>query len=412
MSEPVDGTDDWQPEEREPEFRDRARRWLEAHAIQRGAAGDFSASHLFTAKTLADFGKREREVFDQAIAWQRSLYGSGWAGLSWPEEYGGQGRPDWTEGVFAEEQARYGVSTKVLSVGLQMAASVIRRHGTDDQQRRYLLPILRADEIWCQLFSEPDAGSDLAGIGTRAVASESGWRVTGQKVWTSGAGVSDLGLLLARTDPASRGRVGLSCFVVPMRTAGVEVRPLREMSGAYHFNEVFLSDVGLDHDALIGEEGDGWTVARTMLSSERSAIGGGTSARSAQDLIRTAASTSGPDERPGPLIRQLVAAAYIRERVLDLHQQRVSTGDSTTGAASIGKLMYSEHARLSSSAALEILGIHSVAGQDDRTEVWQDRFLFSPGLRLGGGTDEIQRNIIAERGLGLPRDPKPPERGR
>jgi alkylation response protein AidB-like acyl-CoA dehydrogenase len=193
---------------------------------------------------------------------------------------------------------------------------------------------------------------------------------------------------------------------------GVEVRPLREMSGAYHFNEVFLSDVGLDHDALIGEEGDGWTVARTMLSSERSAIGGGTSARSAQDLIRTAASTSGPDERPGPLIRQLVAAAYIRERVLDLHQQRVSTGDSTTGAASIGKLMYSEHARLSSSAALEILGIHSVAGQDDRTEVWQDRFLFSPGLRLGGGTDEIQRNIIAERGLGLPREPKPPERGR
>jgi alkylation response protein AidB-like acyl-CoA dehydrogenase len=392
--------------ETEAEFRTRAHRWLAANAIPRGAAGDFSASHLFTAKTLEEFWAREREVFDQAVAWQRRLYDAGWAGLSGAEEYGGQGLPEWAEVVFAEEQARFGVSTKVLSVGLQMAASVIREHGTDAQRSRYLLPIVRAEEIWCQLFSEPDAGSDLAGIRSQAVTTQGGWTITGQKVWTSGAGVSDLGLLLARTDPASRGRFGLSCFVVPMRSPGVEVRPLREMSGAYHFNEVFISDVDLDRDALIGEEGDGWTVARTMLSSERSAIGGGTSARSVKDLIRTATSLSGPDERPGPLDRQSVAAAYARERVLDLHQQRVREGESGTGVSSIGKLMYSEHARLSSSSALEILGIASVAGQDVRADVWQDRFLFSPGLRIGGGTDEIQRNIIAERGLGLPREPK------
>ena len=392
------------------EFRSHARSWLEANAIPRGADGDFSASHLFTAKSLDDFWIRERQVFDQAIDWQRRLYDAGWAGLSWPREFGGQGLDDWAEDVFAEEHAQFGVSTKLLSVGLQMAASVLRRHGTEGQKARYLPPIIRADEIWCQLFSEPDAGSDLASITSRAVITDHGWELNGQKVWTSGAGVSDLGLILARTVPSSRGRSGLSCFIVPMTSPGVEVRPLREMSGAYHFNEVFLSGVGVDRDALIGDEGDGWSVARTMLSSERSAIGGGTSGRSVGDLIRTVHSVTAPGERPGPLRRQSVAAAYIRERVLDLHTQR-SRVDSPASAGSIGKLMYSEHARLSSSVGLEALGMASVAGDDDRADVWQDRFLFSPGLRIGGGTDEIQRNVIAERGLGLPREPKPPESG-
>jgi alkylation response protein AidB-like acyl-CoA dehydrogenase len=388
----------------ETEFRSRIRQWLEANAIPRGAAGDFSASHLFTAKTLDEFFLREREVFDQAINWQRRLYDAGWAGLSWPEQYGGQDLPEWTEEVFADEHARFGVSTKVLSVGLQMVASVIRQHGRDAQRARYLPPIIRAEEIWCQLFSEPDAGSDLASIASRAVSTQDGWEITGQKVWTSGAGVSDLGLLLARTEPSSRGRFGLSCFVLPMRAQGVEIRPLREMSGAYHFNEVFFSKVRVGSDDLIGNEGEGWAVARTMLSSERSAIGGGTSARSVQDLIRTA-KASMPSERPDALVRQSVAAAYIRERVLDLHMQRVLEGSSGTGASSIGKLLYSEHARLSSASAMDIIGMASVARLGDETDVWQDRFLFSPGLRIGGGTDEIQRNIMAERGLGLPREP-------
>ena len=308
--------------------------------------------------------------------------------------------------IFGQEEAKFGMNYGYFQIGLGMCVPTVMAFADDETKKRFVGPAVRGEEIWCQLFSEPDAGSDLAGIRSQAVTTQGGWTITGQKVWTSGAGVSDLGLLLARTDPASRGRFGLSCFVVPMRSPGVEVRPLREMSGAYHFNEVFISDVDLDRDALIGEEGDGWTVARTMLSSERSAIGGGTSARSVKDLIRTATSLSGPDERPDPLDRQSVAAAYARERVLDLHQQRVREGESGTGVSSIGKLMYSEHARLSSSSALEILGIASVAGQDVRADVWQDRFLFSPGLRIGGGTDEIQRNIIAERGLGLPREPK------
>ncbi len=393
------------------EFRARARTWLEAHAIPRGAPGDFSAAHLFTATSLDEFHVRERQVFDRSITWQRQLHDAGWAGLSWPEAYGGRGLPEWTEEVFAQEHARYGVSTKPLAIGLQMAASVLRRHGTADQQARYLPSIVRADEIWCQLFSEPDAGSDLASLTTRAVRSGPGWEVTGQKVWTSGAGVSDLGLLLARTDPSSSGRTGLSCFVVPMRDPGVEVRPLREMSGAYHFNEVFLSGVGVGADALLGAEGDGWSVARTMLASERSAIGGGTSGRSVGDLLRTVRSVAGPGRRPDPLRRQSVAAASIRERVLDLTTARMQAGDVPLGG-SIGKLLYSEHARRSSSDGLEALGMAAVAGDDERAAGWRDRFLFSPGLRIAGGSDEIQHNLIAERRLGLPREPGPPEEAR
>ena len=406
----LSGPEQEPPDDEQAVFQAQARRWLETNAIPRGAPGDFSASHLFTAKSLDDYWVREREVFGQAVTWQRRLSDAGWAGLSWPKEYGGQSLPEWTEEVFAGEHARFGVSTKVLSVGLQMVASVLRHHGTEAQRNRYLPPIVRAEEIWCQLFSEPDAGSDLASISSRAIPTTGGWEITGQKVWTSGAGVCDQGLLLARTDASSQGRSGLSCFIVPMRATGVEVRPLREMSGSYHFNEVFLSEVGVPTDALIGSEGEGWTVARTMLSSERSAIGGGTSARSVHDLIRTAKAVASPDERPQPLQRQAVAAAYIRERILDFHMQRVQDGNTGTGAASVGKLMYSEHARLSASTALGIIGMASVAGQDIQSEAWQDRFLFSPGLRIGGGTDEMQRNVIAERGLGLPREPKTQEK--
>ena len=388
----------------EATFRDRVRTWLEANAVPKGASGDFSAAHLFSAKSQDEFFERERQAFDLAISWQRRLHDAGWAGLSWPVAYGGGGLPGWTEEIFAEEHARFGVSTKVLSVGLQLAAAVLLRYGSAEQQARYLPPILRADEVWCQLFSEPDAGSDLPSLTSRAEARPGGWSITGQKVWTSGASASQLGMLLARTDPDSSGRAGISCFIVPMDAAGVEVRPLREMSGAYHFNEVFLSEVQVGAEALVGEEGGGWAVARTMLSSERSSIGGGTSARSVNELIAALGERSDAQRRSDPVRRDLVVAAYIRETILDLFVQRMQSGDLGPAAGSISKLLYSEHARLTSSSALDLLGIATVVGGEAWAEAWQDRFLFSPGLRIGGGTDEIQRNIIAERGLGFPRE--------
>ena len=385
----------------EPVFRARARMWLEMNAVRRGDPGDFSASHLFSANDLSEYWRREREVFDLVISWQRRLYESGWAGISWPKEHGGQGLPEWAEEAFGEEHARFGVSTKLLSVGLQLVASAIRVHGTSAQKVRYLLPILRAEEVWCQLFSEPDAGSDLTAVRTRAVRVDGGWIVDGQKVWTSGAGASNLGMLLARTQDGSEGRVGLACLVVDMKARGVEVRPLREMSGAYHFNEVFLSGVHVADDCIVGSDGDGWSVARTMLSSERASIGGGTSARAALELI--AAAREGNVHHDAS-VRQSLAAAFVRERVLDLHMQRMQEDQTVKGGGSVLKLMYSEHARLTSSAAMAVLGMGSIAGESERSRAWRERFLFSPGLRIGGGTDEMQRNLIAERGLGLPRE--------
>jgi alkylation response protein AidB-like acyl-CoA dehydrogenase len=385
----------------ETTFRTRARIWLEANAVGRGDLGDFSASHLFSAKDLSEYWVREREAFDRVVAWQRKLYECGWAGISWPKEDGGQGLPEWAEEAFGEEHARFGVSTKLLSVVIQLVASAIRAHGTPGQKARYLVPILKAEEVWCQLFSEPDAGSDLTAVRTRAVRVDGGWIVDGQKVWTSGAGASDLGMLLVRTQEGSEGRIGLACLIVDMKANGVEVRPLREMSGAYHFNEVFLSGVHVADDGMVGNDGDGWSVARTMLSSERASIGGGTSARAALELIATARERGLHHDA---IVRQVLASAFAREKVLDLHMQRMQEDETVQGGGSVLKLMYSEHARLTSSAAMVVLGMGSIAGENERSRAWGERFLFSPGLRIGGGTDEMQRNLIAERGLGLPRD--------
>ena len=281
--------------------------------------------------------------------------------------------------------------------------------GRARQRDRYLSPIAHGDEVWCQLFSEPDAGSDLPNIKSAATPTDRGWRVNGQKVWNSGAVASDLGAAIVRTEPGSRGRHGLSLMVIDMHAPGVEVRPLRQMSGGYHFSEVFLTDVEVPDDALIGTPGAGWDVARLILQHERSAIGGGTSARSA---VQLAALAGDLERQSDPIVRQALAAAHTRERLLDLLLQRLSDGASVPAGGSIVKLLYSEHARLSADAALALLGPQGGLrlgdpGAVDVATPWIERFLFAPGLRIGGGTDEIQRNQIAEVGLGLPREPRP-----
>ena len=226
--------------------------------------------------------------------------------------------------------------------------------------------------------------------------------VSGQKVWTSGAGSSDYALLIARTDRDTPGRGGLSCFALDMAQPGVEVRPLRQMSGAYHFNEVFLTEAFVPESGLIGQLGQGWMVLRTMLASERKAIGGGTSARSAVQLVALAQQVG----RTVDLVdRQRLAETIGRERLLDLLVSRVASGAAVPGAGSLVKLAYSEHARLTANVAMAILGPLATVS-DETAEPWVERLLFAPGLRLGGGTDEIQRNTIAEQGLGLPREPR------
>jgi alkylation response protein AidB-like acyl-CoA dehydrogenase len=386
------------------EFEARVREWFGTNAPRKGSPDDFSDVHIVSASTPDEYEARERHAIDVTRGWQRTLYDAGLAGRSWPAEYGGHGEPAWQDDVVAAEQARHGVSTKMFAVALEMLPAVLFAHGTHDQRIRHLPHVLRGEEIWCQLLSEPDAGSDLASIRTLATPVDGGWTVSGQKVWTSIAGVADHALLIARSDAASSRQAGISCFGLEMAQPGVTVRPLRQMSGAYHFNEVFLDDVFVSEDGLIGDLGDGWSVLRTMLTSERAAIGGGTSGRSATQLV-------GLVQRLGratdPAVRQLVAAAVIRERVLDLLGARVAVSGTVPAGGSASKLLYSDHARLTADAATRILGLASTVTDHHEAAPWVERLLFAPGLRIGGGTDEIQRNTIGEQGLGLPREPKP-----
>ena len=383
------------------DFRAEVRAWLDEHAPAKGSDDDFSSIHVVSAQTMEEYRRREHEAFERSCGWQRQLFEAGWAGRSWPGDLGGHGAAGWQDDVVAEEQARYGVSTKMLAVALEMLPPVLFRHGTPDQQATHLPAVLRGDSSWCQLLSEPAAGSDLASVTTFATPTAGGWSVSGQKVWTSGAGSSDHALLVARTDRDVPGRAGLSCFAVSMRQPGVEVRPLRQMSGGYHFNEVFLDGAFVAETDLIGDLGGGWAVLRTMLTSERAAIGGGTSARSAAQLVALAEEVGRNGDAAA---RQTVVAAVVRERLLDLMVARAASG-TVPAAGSVTKLLYSEHARLSASAGMELLGADALA-TGARSDPWLERFLFAPGLRLGGGTDEIQRNIIAEQGLGLPREPR------
>ncbi len=383
-------------------FRSAVQAWFADHAPAKGGPGDFSAVHTVTAATIEEYRAREHEAMQTTRSWQRTLFDAGLVGRSWAVDYGGRDAPFWQDELVAEEHTRWGVSTKMLAIALEMLPPVLFAHGTHEQRVTHLPKVLRGEESWCQLLSEPDAGSDLGSATTFAEPVPGGWSVTGQKVWTSGAGSSDFALLIARTDRGAPGRAGLSCFALDMAQPGVQVRPLRQLSGAYHFNEVFITDAFVPSTGLIGELGGGWAVLRTMLSSERAAIGGGTSARSAVQLVALAHQLGRSSDR---VLRQRLAETVTRERLLDLLVARLGSGAAIPAGGSVVKLLYSEHARLTANVAFSLLG-PAATSPDPDSAGWIERFLFAPGLRLGGGTDEIQRNTIGEQGLGLPREPK------
>jgi alkylation response protein AidB-like acyl-CoA dehydrogenase len=390
----------------EAAFRAEARAWLEANAPARGSAGDFSREQVL--RSSDDPLAARATLLAESRRWQRRLAEGGWAGISLPRAWGGRGGTVLEELVFDEEQARFGVSNRALSVGLGMVAPTLARHGTDRQRRRYLPPLLRADEVWCQLFSEPDAGSDLASLTTTAERVDGGWVVYGQKVWSSGAAQADLGILLARTDRQAPRHRGIGYFLLDMAAPGVEVQPLRQMTGASHFNQVFLTGVRLPDDALVGGPTEGWRIATSTLSYERSLIGGvrWAAAGSLAELAR-ARGCSG-----NPLVRQWLADAYCRERVLRFLGYRVRTaiarGEAPGATASALKLGYAEHVRRTTAAALAVEGPAGALAGAGAPEggLWQVLWLDSPSLRIAGGTDEVQRTIIGERLLGLPREPR------
>ena len=384
----------------EAAFRAEARAWLDAHAPAKGSPEDFSGGFL---EGTADVAEHVRA----AQAWQRLLFDDGWAGITWPTEYGGRGGSAVESMIWNQEMGRYGVTVGPFAVGIGMAGPTILRHGTDAQKDRFLPPLLRGEELWCQLFSEPEAGSDLAALRTRAVRDGDEWVVTGQKVWTSSAEVSDWGILLARTDPDATKRKGITYFLLDMRTPGVDVRPLRQMTGSSHFSEVFLDAVRIPADLVLGEVHGGWAVTATTLANERGLIAGGNKSSDAVALCALAGKLGRADD---PVLRQKLVDCLIRQRIQTYHGYRLQTalsqGRQPGPETSIMKLFAAEYLRRLGAAALELLGADGMrAGEGPGQGAWQARFLHAPAIGIAGGSNEVQRNIIGERVLGLPREP-------
>jgi alkylation response protein AidB-like acyl-CoA dehydrogenase len=377
-------------------FRSEARAWLSKNAVRKVEGSTTSVS--------------PEEHLRRARVWQRTLYDGGWAGLTWPIKYGGRGLSPHLGGIFNSEQTAFDVVTGPFTVGIAMVGPTLMKHGTDEQQKRFLVPILRGDELWCQLFSEPGAGSDLASLATRAVRDGDEWVLSGQKVWTSLGHVADYGILLARTDPDLPKHLGISYFVVDMHSPGITVRPLRQITGSAHFNEVFFDEVRIPVTNVLGEVNEGWKVAQTTLNSERGAIGGSSFGPSFTDVADLARQC---DRTADVVVRQRLAEAFTRHELLRFLRLRVqaatSEGRMPGAEASVMKLAYSQHWARTSDLVESLLGANgTLLDYDNDTEgFWQRWFLGHWSVRLGGGTDEVQRNVMGERVLGLPREPDP-----
>jgi len=347
--------------------------------------------------------------------WSRRLYEAGFIGLTWPKEYGGRGEPLGHQVIFLEEMGRSGAPEHVTPIGLGMAGPTILAHGTEEQKARYLKPILTGQEVWCQGFSEPDAGSDLAALSTRAEPVGDEYAITGQKVWSSFAHEADFCILLARTDPSAERHRGLTYFILPMHTPGVEVRPLRQITGEAEFNEIFLDGARVPAANVLGRPGEGWNVAITTLMHERANLAVMLTVRlevTLGRLIDLARSTwrEGRRAADDPLVRDRIAKLWTELQALRFTNYRALSGMLATGMpgpeGSIVKIAWAETNQRLTRLALEIEGPYAMlsggphAVQDG---LWQRLQLRSRGNSIEGGTSEILRGIIAERILSLPK---------
>ncbi|HEV3125442.1 MAG TPA: acyl-CoA dehydrogenase family protein [Candidatus Dormibacteraeota bacterium] len=384
-------------------------------AAWRARVRDFLTSHRDQIASGYDRYVDTDEKLNARKAWQRILHEAGFVGVTWPREYGGQGGSPMQQAIVTQELGRVGSATLINGIGLGMAGPTIIAHGTEEQKQRYLLPLLRADEVWCQLFSEPGAGSDLAALTTRATPDGEGWRIRGQKVWTSGAHYAHFGILVARTDASLPKHGGLSYFILDMHAPGVTVRPLRQMSGDSAFNEVFFDDAPVPRENLLGELNGGWRVAITTLMNERMAIGGGGGdlGIGIEELLRHAAprlAAMEPARRA--LLRQELGQCYVEALAARLTGYRrltqLSRGGIPGPEAAAGKLTGVALARRIADVGVRLLGDDAVFGADPAGETrWQYLMASMPGLAIAGGTNEILKNIIGERVLGLPSEPRP-----
>ncbi|GAA4941682.1 alkylation response protein AidB-like acyl-CoA dehydrogenase [Nonomuraea thailandensis] len=348
----------------------------------------------------------EADGIARAKEFMAKLYDAGYSGITWPKQWGGQGLTQAEDRVFAEEARDYTLPTYIFSIGLGMTGPTIVDRGSDAQRERFVRPLLRGEEVWCQLFSEPGAGSDVASLQTRAVRDGDDWIVNGQKVWTSVAHHADWGLLLARTDVDVPKHKGLTMFVIDMHHPGVTVRPLKDMSGRANFNEIFFDNVTIPDEHRVGEVNDGWSVAVTTLLHERLSISAGVGMGGQKDhpasleALRQALDTS------DPLVRDELVELHVRSRALALFNQRLAqetrAGIFPGARGSAAKLLLAELTLYQADLATRLVGPEAALADHPLARA----ISMAPGMALGGGTNEIMRNIVGDRVLGLPPEPR------
>ncbi|MEM7142893.1 MAG: acyl-CoA dehydrogenase family protein [Actinomycetota bacterium] len=392
---------DLTPTQDQEAFRAECRAWLEANLPWEYGVG------------LPPLFDDLAEEVDFLRGWQRKLAGAGLVGVTWPSEYGGRDATPLHHYIVQEELARARAPELVGRIGVNLVGPTVLAHGTDDQKARWLPSILNADELFCQLFSEPDAGSDLAAVTTRAERVDGGWHLNGQKVWTSYAQFADWGLCLARTDPEASKNKGISAFMVDMRADGIEIRPLRQITDEADFNEVFFDDVFVADDQLIGPEHGGWGVSGSTLTHER-----GTNPRQLvihtqllDELYRLAVDRDLTDD---PRVEQDLSQAFVELRLFQLQNwrslSRLQHGRELGPEAATAKLYWSEMSQRMHATAMTVLGEEAPlwrgATDNPGEGRWQRSWLYYRAASIFAGTNEIQRNIIGERTLGLPREPR------
>ena len=385
----------------EAEYRAAARAFLDKHATPLPAG---ASAQAFAVASTEDDVKRSQE-------WQATKYDNNWACLTWPKAYGGQDATPIQQVIWTQEEARYDTPANIFAIGIGMLGPTLMAHGTEAQKSTHLNRMARGDDVWCQLFSEPAAGSDLAGLRTRSVRDGDDWVINGQKIWTSGAHYSRYGLLITRSDPHQPKHKGLTYFILDMQSEGVETRQIRQVSGTSNFNEVFFSDVRIPDSNRVGEVNEGWRGALTTLMNERATIQGrGLGGFGPETLVRLASEVDTLHGKAidDPAVRQRIADFYIRASGLKYTGYRnltaLSKGATPGPEASIGKMIGGPLRQQMAAFGMELQGL--AGSVMDSSFECQQNYLAAPGGRIAGGSDEIMRNIVAERVLGLPAEPR------
>ncbi len=387
----------------EAKFRAEARAFLEASCKPKAAENDRMSRSL-----------KPGEYMKAAKIYQRKKAEAGFAGITWAKEHGGRALPPIYAVIFNQEEAKFDAPFGVFAIGLGMCVPTVIAFASDEIKQRYVAKSLTGEEIWCQLFSEPGAGSDVAASKTKAVREGDEWVVNGQKVWTTGAHFSDFGILLARTNPEVEKHKGLTMFIIDMKAKGVDVRPIHQMSGGRDFNEVYFTDVRIPDTHRLGEPGMGWNVALVTLMNERLAVGGsaGPDYKEIFEFARTISSPTGEGRLiKNDAFRQKLADWIVRAEGYKLAKFRTMTalskGQTPGPESSIGKVINANQMMDIGNSAIEALDHFGIVTESDLAPLegaFHQSYMFAPGLRIAGGTDEILRNIIAERVLGLPQD--------